>query len=72
MGVKYNCFLSHYYFDLLTIYVKNKHKKKYTVNQNIEIVLKQLKELVTESFIRQKECRHCIFNTVFLFSGSNQ
>ena len=44
MGVKYNCFLSHYYFDLLTIYVKNKHKKKYTVNQNIKIVLKQLKE----------------------------
>ena len=43
MGVQYNCFLSHY-LDLLTIYVKNKHKKKYTVNQNIKIVLKQLKE----------------------------
>ena len=28
MGVQYNCFLSHYYLDLLTIYVKNKHKKK--------------------------------------------
>ena len=28
MGVEYNCFLSHYYLDLLTIYVKNKHKKK--------------------------------------------
>ena len=30
MGVQYNCFLSHYYLDLLTIYVENKHKKIYS------------------------------------------
>ena len=44
MGVQCNCFLSHYYLDLLQSTSRTSTKKKYTVNQNIEIVLKQLKE----------------------------